>query len=138
MKVPFGFARCYQERCPLKENCLRYYAAQHEESEANSVLIVNPRRIPEDASKCAHFKSLKKVRIAWGVKHLYDEVPAKQLHALKSSIIAAIGRTRYYRCYRMELGLVPGEQQFIAETFRRYGLTTKPIYDHYTEEYDWG
>ncbi|MBE6284620.1 MAG: hypothetical protein E7098_09815 [Mediterranea massiliensis] len=138
MKVPFGFARCYQERCPLKETCLRYYLAQHEESEANSVLIVNPRLIPEDASKCAYYKGMKKIRVAWGLKHLFDEVPAKQLYSLRSGIIASIGRTRYYRCYRMEQGLTPADQQIIAAAFRKYGLTIKPNYDHFTEEYDWG
>lgn len=138
MKIPFGFARCYQERCPLKETCLRYYLAQHEESEANSVLIVNPRLIPEDASKCAYYKGMKKIRVAWGLKHLFDEVPAKQLYSLRSGIIASIGRTRYYRCYRMEQGLTPADQQIIAAAFRKYGLTIKPNYDHFTEEYDWG
>lgn len=138
MKIPFGFARCYQERCPLKENCLRYYLAQHEESEAHSVLIVNPRRIPEDASKCAYYKGMKKIRVAWGLKHLFDEVPAKQLYSLRSGIIASIGRTRYYRCYRMEQGLTPADQQIIAAAFRKYDLTIKPNYDHFTEEYDWG
>lgn len=138
MKIPFGFARCYQERCPLKETCLRYYLAQHEESEANSVLIVNPRLIPEDASKCAYYKGMKKIRVAWGLKHLFDEVPAKQLYSLRSVIIASIGRTRYYRCYRMEQGLTPADQQIIAAAFRKYGLTIKPNYDHFTEEYDWG
>lgn len=138
MKIPFGFARCYQERCPLKENCLRYYSAQHEESEANSVLIVNPRLIPEDASKCAYYKGMKKIRVAWGLKHLFDEVPAKQLYSLRSGIIASIGRTRYYRCYRMEQGLTPADQQIIASAFRKYGLTIKPNYDHFTEVYDWG
>lgn len=138
MKIPFGFARCYQERCPLKETCLRYYSAQHEESEAHSVLIVNPRLIPEDASKCAYYKGMKKIRVAWGLKHLFDEVPAKQLYSLRSGIIASIGRTRYYRCYRMEQGLTPADQQIIAAAFRKYGLTIKPNYDHFTEEYDWG
>lgn len=138
MKIPFGFARCYQERCPLKETCLRYYLAQHEGSEANSVLIVNPRLIPEDASKCAYYKGMKKIRVAWGLKHLFDEVPAKQLYSLRSGIIASIGRTRYYRCYRMEQGLTPADQQIIAAAFRKYGLTIKPNFDHFTEEYDWG
>lgn len=137
MIIPFGFARCYQERCPLKDKCLRYYAAQIEENEANSVLIVNPRLIPEDASQCSYFKSLKKIRVAWGVKHLFDEVPAKLLRSLKSRIIASIGRTRYYRCYRMEQGLMPSEQQFIADAFSKCGLTIKPKYDHYTEEFGW-
>ncbi|MBE6287110.1 MAG: hypothetical protein E7099_02810 [Mediterranea massiliensis] len=137
MIVPFGFVRCFQAHCPLKEKCLRYYVAQNEETDAPSLSIVNPRLIPEDASKCPHFYPIQIRRVAWGVKHLFDEVPAKQLYSLKKQVISHIGRTRYYRCYRMEQGLLPDDQQFIAAAFKKYGLEATPCYERFTEEFDW-
>lgn len=137
MIVPFGFARCFQTHCPLKEKCLRYHVAQNEENNSLSLPIVNPRLIPEDASKCAHFCPIRMRRVAWGVKHLFDEVPAKQLYSLKKMVISHIGRTHYYRCYRLEQGLLPADQQFIAAAFKKCGLKSEPCYDYFTEEFDW-
>lgn len=138
MKVPYGFARCYQERCPKKESCLRWIVAQREDTEAISIPIINPRLIPEEAAQCTYFLTMQKQRVAWGVKHLFDEVPAKQLRPMKNRVMGFIGRTRYYRIYRMEQGLTPADQQFIADLFRQNGLSIEPVYDHFTEEYCWG
>lgn len=137
MKVPYGFARCYEERCPKKESCLRWFVAQNEGAEAISIPVVNPRLIPEDAAQCGHFQSVQKQQVAWGVKHLFDEVPAKLLLPLRKKVIAHIGRTRYYRIFRMEQGLTVVDQQFIANAFRQCGLSIEPVYDYFTEEYIW-
>jgi len=77
------------------------------------------------------------VRVAWGIKHLLDDVPYKSLQPLKNQLIAYFGRGKYYRFYRKECSLSPEDQKYIRQTFRQHGIKKEPAFETYSEEYRW-
>ena len=101
--APANYSRCFNNQCPKADNCLHRLAALRDTPEYPSIRIINPLCIPEDSSQCAYFQSTQKIHVAWGISHLLDEVPYKNLQPLKSQLIAHFGRGKYYRFYREEL-----------------------------------
>ena len=98
--APANYSRCFNNQCPKADNCLHRLAALRDTPEYPSIRIINPLCIPEDSSQCAYFQSTQKIHVAWGISHLLDEVPYKNLQPLKSQLIAHFGRGKYYRFSR--------------------------------------
>ena len=109
--VPFNYARCYNEQCPKACNCLRRVAAL--------------------------LTTAEKIHVAWGISHLLDNVPYKDGTNIKQQLIGHFGKTLYYRFYREERFLSPADQNYIRQLFRRKGITEEPVFDSYTDEYNW-
>ena len=87
--APANYSRCFNNQCPKADNCLHRLAALRDTPEYPSIRIINPLCIPEDSSQCAYFQSTQKIHVAWGISHLLDEVPYKNLQPLKSTVAAA-------------------------------------------------
>lgn len=135
--MPYHFAHCFNNQCPKGEKCLHHLAAMHSNSQYPTISIVNPNCIPEDMNACPFYHSTQKIRVAWGVKHLLDNVPHKDAIALKDLMLSYFGRGLYYRFYRKEKYLAPEQQEYIRRIFRQKGIAEEPIFDSYTEEYKW-
>lgn len=135
--APYNYSRCFNNQCTKSDNCLHHFAALHDTPEYSSIRIINPLCIPTDSSQCPYFQSTQKVRVAWGIRHLLDEVPCKSLQPLKSQLIAYFGRGKYYRFYREECYLLPEDQNYIRKTFQQHGIPEEPVFDSYSEEYKW-
>ena len=86
---------------------------------------------------CPHFQNAEKIHVAWGISHLLDNVPYKDGTNIKQQLIGHFGKTLYYRFYREERFLSPAEQNYIRQLFRRKGITEEPVFDSYTDEYNW-
>ena len=76
--APKDFARCLNATCPRSQNCLRRTAALQDTDEHLFLKVVNPLRYPKEGEECELFRSTDKVRMAWGVTHLLDNVPYKE------------------------------------------------------------
>lgn len=135
-RVPSNYVYCFNNQCPRNAQCLRYLAAQNNPSE--TLVSLNPKRIPDDTSNCAYFNSTRKIRIAWGIKHLLDYVPHKNGSTMRRHLIAYFERNVYYSIYRSERGVLPEEQEYIRKLFRSYGIEAEPKFERYTEEYYFG
>ena len=135
--VPYNFPHCFKTQCPKGEKCLHHLVAVHSTDQYSTLSVVNPNCIPADTNSCPFFRSIQKMRVAWGVSHLLDDVAHKDAIALKSSMISHFGRGLYYRFYRKERFLNPEAQEFIRRLFRQKGLTEEPVFDTYTYEYKW-
>ena len=135
--APANYSRCFNNQCPKADNCLHRLAALRDTPEYPSIRIINPLCIPEDSSQCAYFQSTQKIHVAWGISHLLDEVPYKNLQPLKSQLIAHFGRGKYYRFYREKCYLSPEDQNYVRQTFRQYGIPGEPAFNSYSEEYRW-
>nr|WP_302830848.1 DUF6078 family protein [uncultured Bacteroides sp.] len=136
--VPSNYIHCLNQACPLGDNCLRRLAALHAPKKYPYLVAVNPAAYPEDATHCPHFKSSAKIRFAWGLTATFDNIPYKTALLLKRKIRSLYSRTTYYRILNKERSLSPAEQSEIAHIFEQNGITSVPVYDSYTEEYDWG
>lgn len=136
--VPSNYIHCLNQACPLGDNCLRRLAALHAPKKYPYLVAVNPAAYSEDATHCPHFKSSAKIRFAWGLTATFDNIPYKTALLLKRKIRSLYSRTTYYRILNKERSLSPAEQSEIAHIFEQNGITSVPVYDSYTEEYDWG
>ena len=95
--APKDFARCLNATCPRSQNCLRRTAALQDTDEHLFLKVVNPLRYPKEGEECELFRSTDKVRMAWGVTHLLDNVPYKEGSLLRNMIINHLGRSQYYQ-----------------------------------------
>lgn len=137
LSVPYGFGRCYNTECPLAANCLRRMAALYDANDDPFVNALNPSRFPKEGENCLYFKKAEKVRVAWGVKKLFDKLPYKDAVEIKRLLIGHYGKTKYYRFYREEYYLDQKEQNYILRVFRNKGMVDTPSFTRYTEEYIW-
>lgn len=136
--VPFNYIHCFNENCPHGGNCLYRLVAQHAPKTVPYVVSINPAAYPKDAGHCPHFRSSVKIRFAWGLTSTFDNIPYKTALLLRKKVHGLFSKTTYYRILDKERSLSPTEQSAIARIFSQHGITTAPVYDSYTEDYDWG
>ena len=135
--APKDFARCLNATCPRSQNCLRRTAALQDTDEHLFLNEVTPLRFRKEGEECELVRSTDKVRMAWGVTHLLDNVPYKEGSLLRNMIINHLGRSQYYRCFRKERPFSPQDQQTIRLLFRQRGISEEPSFDYNTKEVNW-
>lgn len=128
---------CLNEQCVKREECLRYLLSRHVTKENLSLHVVNPKNYPAEGKTCASFRSARKIRVAWGLSKLYEEMPAKIARSVHAAIEAHFSHGQYYRYRNKTLGLLPADQKYIVNVCRKYGWEQPPVFDEFTEEYDW-
>lgn len=133
--VPYGYAHCFNEQCAQNKDCLHHLVATNCTSQYPTLHIINPNCIPADSLQCPYFQSTRKQHVAWGLKHLLDNVPYKDGNSIRSELIAHFGKTNYYRIYRQERALLPEEQKYIQQVFRKYAIKEEPEFERYSDEY---
>jgi hypothetical protein len=135
--APYYYRHCFNQRCAKCEACLRYQAAQHCASRRETIFVINPALIPADTDACPHFHPIRRVRVAWGVRQIVDNIPFKDAKEIKKDIIDHFGEGGFYRRQRKESGLTPKDQDAIRKFFHRKGYTEEPVYEYYTDDFDW-
>lgn len=136
LSVPDRYLHCLNDRCVKGGQCLRQLAWENRDASSVSISVLNPGIIPEDTNACPHFRSTQKVRMAWGLKHLFDRFPHKTAIAARRQIIGHFGKTLYYRYYREERPLTPNDQRVIGRILHQHGITEAPQFERYTEHFD--
>lgn len=68
-----------------------------------------------------------------GMTNIYDEVSTPVATAIKQDLMAHFGKGLYYHLKNGEKNISPEQQDFIAETFAKHGVTTPPTYDRMLE-----
>ena len=118
---------CFNNGCPRAAECLRHLAAENIPDEVRYVNIVNPRNIPE-GENYPHFVPITKIRIAWGVKELFDHILHKEAVTMRKEIIAHFSKTHYYRMQRKEYSIKPDEQEYQRSVFRKHHVEEEPAF----------
>ncbi len=137
IKKPASYMVCMNSTCAKAETCLRHRGFREISPETVSVRVLSPLRYPQGDDACAYYNSAAKVRVAWGIRGLLDNVPHNRVTAVRNALRAYFGRNKYYRIFRGELPLLPAEQDAIRDIFRENGIETSPAYDRFTEETCW-
>ena len=131
------YTLCFNTRCPKAENCLRHSMTQYTTAQNIRLSVINPLCYPAAGKECPHFRSNKKIRVAWGFKKLYDDMPARISRAIHLNLEAIFNHSPYYRYRNQKLGLTPKQQECIRQVRRKHGWKEEIQFDRYTEEYDW-
>lgn len=135
--VSYGFPHCFNDQCRQADSCLRHLAAKQSKSGSQYINVLNPAYYPSDGKKCPAFLTSTKVKIAWGITHLLDDVPHRIASQMRRMMISHFTKSLYYRYYRKERGVSPEDQLYIRTLFKQNGIQMEPVFDYYTEEYIW-
>mgnify|MGYP000850643931 CR=1 FL=1 len=135
--VPEKYVHCFHDGCRQGSDCLRRLAALHAPKEVGVLRCVNPAAYPKRNGQCPYFRSTEKMRLAWGIATLCDDIP----HGIATKLIPLVrqsfSKPTYYRILHQERPLYADEQKMIADLFARNGADRPPVYERYTESYDW-
>lgn len=135
--VPFNYIHCLNSACTRSKECLRHLAAKHVPQDTPAIMTVNPACYPQDAAHCPYHRNINKHHHAWGISTLFDNVPYKKALMLKELIHKLFSKPTYYRILHKERSISPQEQIKIANLFKQNGVEELPLFESYTEEYDW-
>lgn len=133
-QVPFEWTLCYVSECSRKDECLRYQVCQQAPESLTTNRCVLPTVLNKDT--CPHFKPIHIVKAAVGFVHLFDEVKAKHRAKMHSELYEHLGGGgSYYRYRKGTRLLMPEQQEWIRNMFRRYGYTEEVVFDDYRNVY---
>lgn len=133
--VPNLYALCFTDSCPMAASCMRHLAAEHVPDDRERGNAIYPTALKD--GQCAHFKQVRKLRMAWGLDGLMRDIKHRDNRPLRSALISCLGsRTTLFRAQKGEHLLTPTEQEQIIQIFKRYGYTDNLLFDHYVTAYD--
>jgi hypothetical protein len=136
-KVPNNYTLCTQSDCPKAANCLRHVAVAMMPAEVERWQIVSPAYLAQVEGECPMYRSAEKVQYARGFVRMMSAMTVQQAHTVKDSIIATFGMAMYYRMRKGTRLITPTEQETIYNLLEQQGITERPAFDAYTEDYLW-
>ena len=136
-KVPNNYTLCIKGDCPKAANCLRHVTVAMMPAEVERWSIVSPAYLAQMEGECPMYRSAEKVQYARGFVRMMSELTVKQAHAVKEGIIATFGMAMYYRMRKGTRLITPAEQETIYNQLEQQGITERPAFDAYTEDYLW-
>ena len=134
--IPYGYALCFNESCPLRDTCLHYqaYLMKSENRLGGPAIYPNAWK----NGLCKRYNEAKIVRKAWGFTHIYNNVP----HYLRAEARQKVsnyfsnGCGPYYRYHHGDNKLSPRQQEDIMQIVSQFGPTDGLSFDHYVTEYN--
>ena len=131
-QVPFHWELCYVSECKRKAECLRYQACLQAPPAAHRHPCILPTVLQQ--SQCPYFHPIQKMRVAVGFRHIFNKVLAKDIVNMRSELRAYLGNKSAFYDYRKgKRPLMPRQQQWIRDLFRRYGYTHEMDFDEYKD-----
>lgn len=135
--VPIWYVFCTNAACPLRQDCMRYFAASKAPRSMESARCVMPGVLVD--GQCRWFDRKKVVVQALGFEHLYDKVMKQDYTSMRKSITRYLhGVKMYYESKHGDRPLSPEQQQGIRQIVRDYGYTWEVPFDCYREAYEFG
>ena len=137
VEIPINYTLCIKGDCPKAETCLHHVATQMMSAEVQTWSILSPAYLAKIEDECPHYRSAEKVQYARGFVRMMSALTVKQAHVVKDSIVATFGMNMYYRMRRGERLITPTEQEAIYQMLEQQGVTARPEFDAYVEDYLW-
>ena len=135
-KVPSDYIHCFNHQCPRAAQCLRHLTGLNVPANVPIVRCLNPAAWPGEGKQCAYYCTTQKVTLAWGIKHLAEDVPYQQAIAIRRAVRRLWPHTSYARMQHHERPILPERQEEIERIFAKYAPGKHATYDYLTEEYD--
>ena len=136
-KAPNNYTLCIKSDCPKSATCLRHVAIDMMPAEVERWSIVSPAYLAQVEGECPMYRSAEKVRYARGFVQMMSAMTVHQAHMVKESLIATFGMAMYYRMRKGTRLITPTEQETIYNLLEQQGITERPAFDAYTEDYLW-
>ncbi len=129
--VPNGWVLCFNEKCKMKETCLRYMAAQFAPADMTTATCVTPHAQKGDS--CTKFVTERYDTEAWGMSHFFEGIRHEHYAQLRNALFTMLGKRNFYRYNSGEWSFSVKQQKQIADLFKRFGYQHAPTYDHYVK-----
>lgn len=135
-RVPEWWAVCQNDACPMSDGCLRRLACKEMLGNTTRWMSVLPSALKD--GKCRYFQKAEKVTMVRGMKALFNSISnPKVRHQLRVDLTYYFGsKGSFYRYKDGERWINPQLQQLIANWLKGYGCNQEPVFDEYTEGYD--
>ena len=131
--LPYGWTYCFNERCVVKEECVRFLSTRFLSEKRHSGNAVFPSAWRN--GNCQYYEKLRIAKLAWGFDHLYRNVTLKDAPTLRCRLRGYLGsKGQYYRYKLGQLLLLPKQQLEIKELFHSYGYDDVE-FDHFKETF---
>ena len=136
-KVPGWYTLCFNNSCPLRDNCMRYLSGSHAPEELETSPCVLPHTLKDGT--CRWFDKVTVVTMASGFRHLYDKVLHQDYTRMRKSLTTFLhGSKFYYQYMRGERPLSPEQQEGIRQIVRSYGYDWEVPFERYYQDYHFG
>lgn len=142
--VPYNYTHCIatKQQCKRAEQCLRALAMKLERRENDNefIEIVDPRYMQTrtETQPCQWFVEAKPKRFAKGMRHIYDEVPAKKLKIMREEVQYCFpSRSFYFKARRGDKLISENQQAEIAEVFKAICPDLEPNFDELIDSFEW-
>ena len=93
-EVPEHYLLCFNDNCSKAQTCLHRIVAQGNYIKDNVVNAVNPARFNE--TNCTYYAPNTPVRLAYGMLHIFDNVLARDIAAMRNELREHFGNGSYY------------------------------------------
>ena len=133
---PKGYAVCFRKECPLAQSCLRQLSAD-DPSEERFISVVNLSLVRGAAKQCPFYKSSEKVRVAYGIDHIFNDIPFSKHKQVFHSVKNYFGKSTYYRIANKRRPIWPNEQEYVRQVFARNGISEPVEFGEYQDIYNW-
>lgn len=133
--VPSWYVLCTLSDCPLSGECLRHLIASQAPETQETALCIMPSVLK--AGKCRFFNPIRKVRMARGFTHLFDNVLKSDYTAMRKTLTDYLhGSKFFYQYKRGERLLTPGQQQHIKQIMKSFGYGSDVTFDSFEDRFD--
>ena len=122
---PEQYKLCSNSACKNSENCLRQLCYRQITENDIGIYVLNPLLFPGENEECPYFKTDKKIKLAWGIKNILDDIPNKKASEIKKELLIKYGRTKYYQFYRCEKPTSMYSQKSFKNTESKQKSNTK-------------
>ena len=113
---------------------------ERRENDGEIIEIVDPRYMETrtETQPFQWFAEAKLKRFAKGMRHIYDEVPAKKLKLMRKEVQYCFpSRTYYFKARRGDKLISENQQAEIAEVFKAICPDLEPKYDEFIDSFEW-
>ena len=135
--IPKNYLYCTHNKCPRRNECLRYQATLCIPQNVSDFRTVNPNHIIGNENNCRFFNPYCTSRFAYGIDHILDNIPYSTAVAIRKELYSLMGRSMFYRIRNKERTIHPDEQKQIIAVFLKHGIENKPEFDQYIDRFDW-
>lgn len=131
-------AVCQSQSCPKREHCLCSILKDYVPEHYAVVTVVNLRNPRMQSEDCPRFCPDLPVRMPFGLRKMYYDMPTHLERSVKNSLISIFSRRRYYDYHCGRRPITSDVEATIRQTLLAAGWQQEPAFDGYTEEYLWG
>ena len=128
---------CFSTTCPLREHCLHYLLNEYASKTklvTNSVNLNNPSMQTEN---CPHFVKDEPIEMPTGIEAIYYEMPGRIEKKIKSLLIDALTRKRYYAYHGGRLPMPPETEEYVRKVAKDAGWDAPLVFGGTITDYLW-